>query len=127
MANPGASNLRFRRIRRTITADGTYSVGMGAPYGALHRVDVLSSADTSVAVTVNDDDGVARATFASGDYTTIARRFIVPVETTVFDSGGDPAIDAEGVSPPVVCKGPLDIVVTGLGSGNVRVDLFVEV
>lgn len=110
-----------------LSADATVVQSLGAKYAILRRVDVLSSADTTTAVTITDADGFVVYTLASGDHTTKKRQFVTPVETNVVDVGGDAMIDAEGAPGGVVCQGPVSVAVSGIASGTVTVDLFVEV
>jgi hypothetical protein len=116
-----------KRSTGAISADSTPKVGLGAAYAVLRRVDVVASADTSTAVTITDRDGVTVYTLASGDHTTKKRQYVTPVETTVVDTGGDAMIDAEGAPGGVIARSPLDVAITGIGSGTVTVDLFVDV
>lgn len=119
--------MAIKKRTQTFTSDTAKTLGLGAVFGKVLRVDVLSSADTSVAVAVVDGDGVTVATFASADYTTRARRYVGPVETAVYDTAGDPSADTEGTTVGVVAHGPLTITPTGLGSGTLTVDVYVEV
>lgn len=115
--------------RRTVSfsADVAQKVGLGDRYGVIRRVDCVASADTTVAVTIADDDGVNVYTLASGDHTTKKRQYITPIETTVVDTGGDAMIDAEGAPGGVVASGPVTVTPVGIGSGTFTVDIFVEV
>lgn len=116
-----------KRTTGAISADGTALVGLGAVYGIVRRVDVQASADTTTAVTITDADSNTVYTLASGDHTTKKVRYVTPLETIVVDTGGDAMIDAEGAPGGIVAKGPLSVAISGIASGTVTVDVFVEV
>lgn len=116
-----------KRSTGALSSDQTKVVGLGAAYALVRRVDVVASLDTTTAVTITDDDGVTIFTLASGDHTTKKRQYVTPLETIVVDTGGDAMIDAEGAPGGVLAKSPIDIAVSGIGSGTVTVDVFEEV
>jgi ribosomal protein S11 len=117
-----------KRSTGAIAADATPSVGLGAAYALIRRVDVVSSADTSTAVTITDRDGVVIYTLASGDHTTKKRQVPVAKNAGVKAADGSAASAAETelVGGPVIARSPVGVAITGIGSGTVTVDLFVE-
>jgi len=119
--------MAYKKRTVTVSADSTPAVSLGAKYAFVRRVDVLSSADTSTAVTITDAAGATVYTLASGDHTTIKRHYVTPVETSVVDSGGDAMVDAEGAPGGVLAQGPVNVAITGISSGTVTVSLYVEV
>jgi hypothetical protein len=114
-----------KRTTGAITAAA--DLGLGAAYGEVKRIDVTASADTSVSLAVVDENGDTVATIASADYTTRTRFYIAPVETEVWDTGGDASANTEGNSVGVIARSPLTITPSGLGTGTVTVDVYVEV
>jgi hypothetical protein len=113
--------------RTTGAVSAATDVGLGASYGLVRRVDVTASADTSVSLTITDENGDTVAIIASGDYTTRTSFYIVPAEARVFDTAGEAAAADSDVSAPVVARSPLTVTPSGLGSGTVTVDVYVEV
>ena len=118
--------MALSRRRATFTADVAQDKGLGAPYGTVRCIDVDASADTSVAFAVVDDNGDTVATIASGDYTTRTRFYLTPVEARVFDTAGEVNAADSAQAVGVVAKSPLTITPTGIGSGNVVVDVYVD-
>lgn len=119
--------MAIKKRSATFTSDVAQNVGLGAAFGRILAIDVKASADTSVALAVVDRDAATVATIATGDYTTKTRFYLVPVEARVFDTAGEVAAADSAVSPDVVGRSPLTITPTGIGSGNVVVDVIVEV
>ena len=115
--------------KRTIVLSDTsaHTLGLGAAYGRVVRADVLSSSDTSVSLAVVDADSVTVGTWASADYTTIARRYLGPVETDIYDAGGDASANTEGQAIGLVAKSPLTLTASDMGAGTLTVDVYVEV
>lgn len=113
--------------RTTGAVSAAATVGLGASYGIVHLVEVLSSADTSVSVAIVDSDSRTIATIASSDYTTKTQFYLSPVEATVFDSAGEVMAANGDASVGVLAHSPLTITPSGVGSGTVTVDVFVEV
>jgi len=113
--------------RTTGAVSAAKDVGLGAAYGVVQAVDVLSSADTSVSVAIVDDNGDTVATITSSDYTTRTRFYLEPEEASVFDTAGEAAAANVATGRGVVAKSPLTITPSGVGSGTVTVDVYVEV
>lgn len=106
----------------------TQSLDLGAAFGKVQKLHLLSNTDTTVAVTITDADGFVIATVASADYTTKTEYFIAPVEAKVFDTAGDPSADTEGAVPGIIAASPLSLVAAGLdATETLTVDVFVEV
>jgi hypothetical protein len=119
--------MTLKRRTKTFTADVAATLGLGSAYAVVRAIEVLSSVDTSVSFAVVDRDSRTIATIASADYTTRTQFNLTPLETRTVDTGGDFQIDAEGGVGGVVARSPLTITPTGIGSGTVTFEAFVEV
>lgn len=119
--------MAIKRRRITLSDTSAHDLGLGASFGLVYAIDVKSSADTSVSLAVVDDDGKTVATIASSDYTTLARFNIEPAEATVYDTAGEAAAADVATGRPVVAKSPLTLTASGMASGTLTVDVFVEV
>lgn len=115
-----------KRTTGAISADATVVVGCGASYANLRRVDVVSSADTSTAVTITDADSVVVFTLASGDHTTKKRQYPIVLNASTKGTDGSAVSGTDSTDVQPVVKGPLSIAISGIGSGTVTVDAFVD-
>jgi hypothetical protein len=115
--------------RTTGAISAAADLGLGSPtaYALIRRIDVTASADTTVSLAITDENGDTVATIASSDYTTRTSFYIVPEEARVFDTAGEVAAANAELAPPVVARSPLTVTPSGLGSGTVTVDVYVEV
>lgn len=128
------------------TTTGSKTVGLGAAYAAIRKIEVKgddANVEATATLVVTDRDGriVAQATgvdFGTDDstiksteqsYSTVGLSiYPVALETDVFDTGGDPAANTEGVSPAVIARSPLTVALSSGTDGDVyRVHVFVEV
>jgi hypothetical protein len=141
--------MSIKRRRTTITMAGataSVDLGLGAPYGKVFKVEIKGDdADVDInatfaitdaegrkvlaatAVDAGTDDSTALTT--SQDFSTVGVGFYLgPIESTIYDAGGDPSADTEGVAPGMVAKSPVTIdVAAGTATDVYEVTLFVEV
>jgi hypothetical protein len=116
-----------KRTTGAVTAAAT--VGLGAAYGRVFGYNVFSSADTSVSIACVDADGKTIFTEGSADFTNTTGKDgverVLEAETRVTEDGTSATGNAGG--PGVWAHGPLTITPSGVGSGTVTVDVYVEV
>lgn len=112
--------------RRTITLTDTsaHTLGLGAQFGRVVGYDLLSSADTSVSLACVDTDSKTILTEGSADFTTLTTRAL-SIENAVTEDGTSATGNA-GFGG-VIAHSPLTLTASGLGSGNLRVRVYVEV
>ena len=95
-------------------------VNLGEEYANIKRIKLSASADTTVAPTITDADGLVVYTKTSTDYTT-------PVVAQLSHEGVDQANNAVADLLDVVARSPISVSLTGLGSGTFSVETIVEV
>ena len=120
--DPKYKETNFKMRSTGAQTAGTSFVNLGADFAMVKRIRYKSSADITVALTVTDAYGYAVAAVASGDFTTQQDKTLIDV-ATVNDAG---AVVASAVQMGVVCRSPLKVVLTGLGSGSFKTDFIVE-
>jgi len=96
------------------------SFPLGANVGIIRKIKLAASADTSVAPTVTDADGLVVYTKTSTDYTTA-------VVAQLSHEGVDQAANAVADLLDVVAKSPLTVSGSGLGSGTFTITTWTEV
>jgi hypothetical protein len=106
-----------------LSTDATKSLRFNGSYGRILKVGIQSSADTSAGVTAVDAEGETIFTWASADYTTRSVKHLVS-ETAVTQDGTTATTDSNAAIP--VAKSPLTLTPSGLGSGTLTVDIYVE-
>lgn len=128
------------------TGTGSKAVGLGSAYAKILKIEVKGddgNVEATATLACTDADGrvVARASgvdFGADDstvksteqsYSTVGLSlYPVALETDVFDTGGDPSANTEGVAPPVIARSPLTVALSSGTDGDVyRVHVFVEV
>lgn len=115
--------MGLRKFSVVLAADST--VHLPDRVGQIEAIALKSSADTSVSLTVTDYLSRTISTWASADYTTRTFRRIGPVETAIFDAGGDVSADTEHSPSGIVFEGPLTLTVGAtVGSGELQVDIY---
>jgi hypothetical protein len=120
-------NVRVRSARRILKRTSgarstlTGTIGLGVAVGKVRRIRLKASADTSVAPTLTDADGLVIYTKASTDYTAGLGVF-----EQLSHDGVDQANNAVADLLDVVAKSPITISGSGLGSGTFLVELYVE-
>ena len=143
--------IKRRRIVLTIGTDGATTTAsgtltLGAAYGLIRKVEVKgddTNVDTTVVLTFTDAEGRIVVKSPSMDfgpddstikstnqvYSTVgASIYPVALETDVYDTGGDPSANTEGVSPPVVAASPVTIAFSGgTDTDAFQTTLYVEV
>jgi hypothetical protein len=120
-------NVRVRGARRIIkrtsgaraALSGTF--GLGVPIAKVKRIRLKASADTTVAPTLTDADGLVIYTKTSTDYTAGLGVF-----EQLSHEGFDQANNAVADTLDVIAKSPITISGSGLGSGTFLVELYVE-
>jgi hypothetical protein len=119
--------------KRTVTLvdpEAATELKLGAKYGRVVGLNVLSSADTSAAVTISDNEGKVVATIASGDYTNTTGKdgveFFISPETAVTEDGTAATSNTGGLG--VWAMSPLSLLHSGIDTGEtLTVDVYVEV
>ena len=115
-------NNAGRVLKRTTGARTTLTgtLDLGAPIGAIKRIRLFASSDTTVAPTLLDADGLVVYTKSSSSYTTA-------VDEQLSHEGVDQANNALADVIEVVAKSPLTLSGSGLGAGTFQVDVEVAV
>lgn len=111
--------------RSTGAVSAAKDVGLGAAFGKVIGYRVKSSADTSISLAVVDDLGRTIATEGSADFTTEVFRNLTAEAAVTED--GTAATGNAGLIGGVFAKSPLTVTPSGVGSGTVTVDFYVEV
>jgi hypothetical protein len=123
--------------KRTVTLvdpEVATELKLGAKYGRIVGANVLSSADTSAAVTISDAEGKVVFTLASGDYTNTTGKDGVeftlspegPTGRGVTEDGTDSTANEMGLG--VWAMSPLSLLHSGIDTGEtLTVDVYVEV
>lgn len=129
------------------TGTGSKSVGLGATYGAVRKVEVKgddTNVDTTTALLITDADG--RIVFSKGatdfgpddstskqteqSYSTVGLgMYLVPDEAETFDRNGEvSAANAGEAGNGIFARSPLTVALSSGTDGDVfRVHVFVEV
>lgn len=98
------------------------TLNLGEMFGNIKRIKLVASADTTVAPTVTDADGLVVYTKSSTDYTGANA-----VDAQLSHEGVDQANNAVADLLDVVAKSPLTISGSGLGSGTFTITVWVEI
>jgi hypothetical protein len=128
------------------TTTGSKTVSLGAPYGAVRKIEVKGddgNVEATATIVVTDADGRivfsdSGLDFGADDatvkqteqgYSTVGLGiYLAPVETEVIDRLGDPAADTEGLAGGILAASPLTVALSSGTDGDVyRVHVFVEV
>lgn len=120
--DPKYDETTFRQRSTGAQTGTTTFVNLGSDFAVVKRIRYKSSADTTVGLTVTDGYGYAVAAVASGDFTTQQDKCLVDVAT--LDDAGTAV--AGGNFDGVVCRSPLKVVLSGLGSGSFKTDFISE-
>lgn len=135
--------MTIKRRVATVTTDGsgdgTATLGLGAAFGRVFAVQWDSGADTSSDLTVSSSLPAVGATAAKTHaiYTRTSVdasaaggivNYVGPVETDIYDTGGDASANTEGQAIGVIAASPVSIVVANGGATEThKVILYVEV
>ena len=119
VVSEGASGRSFLKRGSGARTTQSGTIQLGVPVGAIRRIRLFASVDTTVAPTLTDADGLVVYTKTATDYTTA-------VDAQLSHEGVDQANNAVADLLDVVAKSPLTISGTGLGSGTFSIDLVIE-
>lgn len=105
------------------------TVGLGAAHGRVFGYNVFSSADTSISLAIVDADGKTIATVPSADYSNVTAKDGVEKSLTnenAVTEDGSAATGNAGFGG-VYARSPLTVTPSGVASGYVVIDFYVEV
>lgn len=115
--------MTIKKFTTVLTADAT--VALPEPAIEMIAMAVTSASDATVSVAVTDYNSRTVATWAAADYTTRTLRSLGPVETDVYDTGGDPSANTEHQPIGVLVDAPIAVAFGGtLGADYVTVEIY---
>jgi len=139
--------IRKRTITLTSNGSGAASgeLGLGCKYGRIFKVEFKgddADVDTNNTLAITDNAGravLAATAFDGGTDDSTAKKteqsfstvgvgfYLGPVESDVYDAGGDASANTEGQAIGVLAESPVTIAIASGTEGDVhRIHLFVE-
>lgn len=112
---------RFLTRSTGAVGNSTTSLNLGREYAVIKRLDIVSTADASVDVTIADGDG--KTVFVKTGIDADPEIRVNVATDAVLQDG---SASADGGGGEMVCKSPVDITIANCSTGTVRVKCQVE-